>query len=157
MRGIGARSWLTAESLDVISRLGVARLLWHVGAADRLSALGSAERLAAPGRAALEVVDLEQPTLAFELRQPPALPPAPLTLAAAFDALQRAARPTARDNHPLAERLAALTGYGGAPLLRPDARASLLVLRPRDASASRAEALEIETVFLDGREVRGPR
>jgi hypothetical protein len=157
VRGVGARSWLSAESLDAISRLGVARLRWHVGAADRAAALVSAARLAAPGRAALEVVDLQEPTLAVVIRQPPPGPPAPVTLAAALDALQRAARPAAKDQHPLAERLAVLTGYGGAPLLRPDAPASLLILRPREASASDVGALEIEAVFIDGREVRGAR
>jgi hypothetical protein len=38
-------------------------------------------------------------------------------------------------------------------LLQPDARASLLVLRPRSASpAFDPAALELESVFVDGRE-----
>jgi hypothetical protein len=153
VHGIGARAWLTAETLDAISRLGVARVRWHVSAPDREAALEVAARVAAPGRAALEVAEPRDPGLPIEIARPPSVPPPPLTLAAALAALG-AAKP---DSGPLAARLAALTGYSGAPLLRPDARASLVVLRPHDAGAGDDGALEIEAVFVDGREVRGAR
>jgi hypothetical protein len=37
-------------------------------------------------------------------------------------------------------------------VVAPDARASLVVLRPRDEGARDAGRLDLETVFLDGRE-----
>ena len=156
VRGIEARSWLEAESLDAISRLGVASIRWHVAASDREEALRVVEALAAPARTAIEVADLRDPVRAIEIRSPPVAPPAPLTLSAALGALVHA-KPSAPDAASLRERLAGLTGYSGTPLLRPDARASLLLLRSRDGSVSDPAALEIEAVFLDGREVGGAR
>jgi len=102
------------------------------------------------------VADLRDPVRAIEIRSPPVAPPSPLTLAAALGALAHA-KPSAPDAASLRERLAALTGYSGTPLLRPDARASLLLLRSRDGSVSDPATLEIEAVFLDGREVGGAR
>ena len=157
VHGIGARAWLSAEALDAASRLGVARVLWHVSASDREAALAIAGGLAAPGRAALEIADSRDPGLAIEIAGPPSVPPLPVTLAAAVAALGGTAKPAASGRGPLAVRLAALTGYAGVPLLRPDARASLVVLRPRGGSARDDGALEIEAVFVDGREVRGAR
>jgi len=84
------------------------------------------------------------------------VPPSPLTLSAALGALTHA-KGKATDPATLRERLAGLTGYSRMPLLRPDARASLLLLRSRDGGVSDASALEIEAVFLDGREVGGVR
>jgi hypothetical protein len=156
VRGIGARAWLTAASLDAISRLGVAQVRWHVAASDRDAALRVAETLAAPARATLEVAGLDDPVRILEIESPPVAPPAPLTLAAALGALSHA-KPKAPEGATLRERLAGLTGYSGMPLLRPDARASFLVLRSRDGSVSDPAALEIEAVFLDGREVGGAR
>jgi len=156
VRGIGARAWLTPGALDAMRRLGVAQLRWHVGASDREQALRVAESLAAPARAVVEVADLADPVRAIEIDSPPVVPPSPLTLSAALGALTHA-KGKATDPATLRERLAGLTGYSGMPLLRPDARASLLLLRSRDGGVSDASALEIEAVFLDGREVGGVR
>ena len=156
VRGIDARSWLKAESLDAISRLGVASIRWHVAGSDREEALRVVDGLSAPARTAIEVADLRDPVRAIEIRSPPVAPPSPLTLAAALAALAHA-QPSAPDAAPFRERIAALTGYSGTPLLRPDARASLLLLRSRDGSVSDPATLEIEAIFLDGREVGGAR
>ena len=48
VRGSAASSWLSADALDAVSRLGVARVRWHVAAADREAALQVAARLQAP-------------------------------------------------------------------------------------------------------------
>ena len=157
VRGIDARSWLDAEALGAISALGVGRLRWHVAASDRAAALAVADRLAAPGRAALEVVDLQQAGFTLEIEARPRAVPSPVTLAAALAALVPRAALGSSDARPLAERLGSLTAYDGVPLLRPEARASLLVLRSREAAAADPAALEIEAVFLDGREARGAR
>jgi len=157
VRGIDARLWLSAEALDTISRLGVAHVRWHVSASEREEALRVADRLAAPGRAAVEVADFRDAVWAIEIQSAPVPPPAPVTLAAALGALAHGAKPPPGEPRSLGERLAALTGYSGTPLLRPDARASLLILRSRDGSVLDPAALEIEAVFLDGHEVEGVR
>jgi len=153
VRGIDARSWLTAETLDEISRLGVSRVLWHVAASDREAALATAVRVTAPGRATIEVADVGAPVHAIEIPGPPSSPTSPVSLAAALDTLTRGAWREPPCSRTLAERLAGLTGQSGAPLLRPDAKASLLVLRPRHGAGTDAGSLEIEAVILDGREV----
>src|SRR6185503_19139334 len=152
VRGIGARAWLTPGALDAMSRLGVAQLRWHVGASDLEQALRVAEGLDARARAVVEVADLADPVRAIEIDSPPVVPPSPLTLSAALGALTHS-KPKAPHAASLRERLAGLTGYSGMPLLRPDARASLLLLRSRDDGVSDAAALEIETVFLDRRKI----
>jgi hypothetical protein len=157
VRGLAARRWLDRAAIDALSRLGVARLLWHVRASERPQALAVAARLAAPGRAALEVVDAGDPTLALELVGPPRPASSPLTLSAALEALAPARARAPEAARPLVERLGPLTGYAGTPVLRPGARASFLVMRPREAGALEPGALEIETVVLDGREFRDAR
>jgi hypothetical protein len=158
VRGADARSWLSASVLDAVSRLGVARLRWHVAPAERPAALTVAERLSAPGRAAIEVVDLDTRAFALEISGPPAAVASPPTVASALEALTRGAWREAPASTTLAEQLAVLSGEasGGAPALRPDARACLLVLRPRDAARLDASSLEIEAALLDGREAPSP-
>jgi hypothetical protein len=158
VRGIEARSWLTADTLDAVSRLGVARVSWHVAGADREAALVVAARLGAPGRAVVEVVDPAAPAHTLVILGPPPPVAGPVTLAAAAAALSRGARPGGTAAAP-AGWLAGLlgAGAGAAPLLCPDASASLLVLRPLRGEALDPESLAIETVFLDGRELGGSR
>ena len=61
----------------------------------------------------------------------------------------------------LGELLGELAGgehaAAGRPLVAPDARASLVVLRPREDGALDAARLDLETVFVDGREPGGSR
>jgi hypothetical protein len=158
VRGAGARSWLSAAALDAVSRLGVARLRWHVAPAERSAALALAERLAAPGRSAIEVADLDAPAYALAIPGPPSAVASPPTVASALAALTHGAWRGTEAPTPLAESLASLTGQakGAAPALRPEQPASLLVLRPRDADRLDASALEIEAVLLDGREAASP-
>jgi hypothetical protein len=159
VRGLAAGSWLSAETLDAVSRLGVARLRWHVTAADREAARQAALRVQAPGRAALEVAEAGAPEHAIVISGPPPAVTASPTLAAALKALTHGAWREPAGARSLAEPLAVLLGAGpgAAPLLRPDARASLLVLRPTGGAGLDATSLAIEAVILDGREVGGGR
>jgi hypothetical protein len=153
VRGLGARAWLDADRLATIGRLGVARLLWHVAPASRPEALAHADPLEAPGRPTIEVVDVDAPVRLLEIPAPPGLPPSP-TLEAALDALTgRGWRPRA-GGRPLDGLLADLAGVAPAalPPVAPDARASLVVLRPREEGAREPGRLDLETVFIDGRE-----
>jgi len=159
VRGLAAGSWLTAETLDAVSRLGVARVRWHVAAVDREAARQVAERLQAQGRAALEVAEAGAPEHAIVIPAPPPAVSEPVSLRSALLALTGGAWREPPGVPPLAERLGALVGAGpgAGPLLRPDARASLLVLRPTDAAGFDAGSLAIEAVFLDGRVAGGGR
>ncbi len=159
VRGAAASEWLSAEALDAVSRLGVARVRWHVAPADREAARQAAERLQAPGRAALEVAEAGAPEHALVIPGPPAAVSEPVSLASALVALTGGAWREPAGLSPLAERLGALVGAGpgAGPLLRPDARASLVVLRRTDGTGLDTGSLAIEAVFLDGREVGGSR
>jgi hypothetical protein len=159
VRGWDARSWLTAETLDAVSRLGVGRVRWHVAAADRETAVALAERLERPGRAALEVVDLSAPAQAVVIPGPPQPVAQPLSLAAAVAVLTGGAGRSAAPASPTLASLAELVGAtaGAGPLLRPDARASLLILRPPADSGLDPASLLIDAVYIDGREPPGAR
>jgi hypothetical protein len=154
VRGAGARAWLDRGALDAIGRLGVARLLWHVAPASRPDALAHAGPLAAPGRPAVEVVDADAPSSLLEIVAPPGTPSSG-SLESALDALTGGAWRTRAGGRSLGELLGDLGGARpahGDPVVAPDARASLVVLRPRDEGARDAGRLDLETVFLDGRE-----
>ena len=159
VRGLAAGSWLKAETLDAVSRLGVARVRWHVTAVDREAARQLAERLQAPGRAVLEVAEAGAPEHAIVVPGPPPAVSEPVSLTSALLALTGGAWREPPGEPPLAERLGVLVGAGpeAGPLLRPDARASLLVLRATGGAGLDAASLAIEAVFLDGREVGGGR
>jgi hypothetical protein len=155
VRGLVAREWLDAARLDAIGRLGVAALRWHVAPADRPAALAHAAPLAVPGRPAVEVVDEGAPARFLEVAAPPA-PPASSSLEAALDALTARAWRARAAGRSLADLLSDLSGWGAVdPVLGLDARASLLVLRQRGESALEAAVLDLEAVFLDGREPSG--
>jgi hypothetical protein len=157
--GLDARSWLTAEALAAVGRLGVARLRWHVTPADRPAALAHAEGLTAPGRPALEVVDAGAPASLLGIGAAPAAPSS-ASVEAALDALGRGSWRASAAGRPLAAILGELAGAGpdaSAPLVAPDARASLLVLRPREGVALDASSVDLESVLIDGREPGGAR
>jgi len=159
VRGLAASSWLSAETLVAVSRLGVARVRWHVAAADREAARQAAERLAAPGRAAIEIPEAGAPEHAIVIPGPLPDVSEPVSLTSALLALTGGAWREPPGVPSLTERLGALVGAGpgAGPLLRPDARASLVILRPLGGSGLDPESLVIESVFLDGREVGGAR
>ncbi len=160
VRGLAAREWLSAESLDGVSRLGVARVRWHVDPADREAARQLAERLQAGGRAVVEVAEAGAPEHALVIPGPPLAAAQPVTLASALQALTHGAwREAAPGASSLSERLGALVGAapGAGPLLRPEARASLVGLRPLRGESTDAASLAIEAVYLDGREAGGGR
>jgi hypothetical protein len=155
VRGLAARAWLDAARLDAIGRLGVAALRWHVAPADRPAALAHAAPLARPGRPAVEVVDEGAAARFLEVAGPPA-PPASPSLEAALDALTARSWRARVAGRPLADLLSDLSGWGSVdPVLGPDARASILVLRQRGESALEAASLDLEAAFLDGREPAG--
>ena len=159
VRGLAARSWLTAEALDAAGRLGVARLRWHVAPADRPEAMAHAERLTAPGRPPLEVVDAGAPASLLEVASPPGAPSSP-AVESALDALTRGTWRALAAGRSLGELLGDLAGVpaaAGAPLVAPDTRASLVVLRPREGKALDASSVDLEAVFIDGREPGGSR
>ena len=133
VRGLGARSWLTAEALVAAGRLGVARLRWHVAPADRPEALAHAGRLAAPGRPPLEVVDADAPASLLEIASPPGAPSSP-AVESALDALTRGSWRARAAGRPLGALLGELAGAGPAPPARswPPTRA------PRSSSCARA-------------------
>jgi hypothetical protein len=156
VRGLGTRPWLTPENLVAVGRLGVARLRWHVAPVDRPQAVAHAGGLDTPGRPEIEVVDTDAPADLLEVAVPPGPPSAP-TLEAALDALTRGAWRGKALGRPLADLLGDLAGEASspAPLVAPDTRASLVVLRPREGGALDAGHLEIEAVLLDGRDPGG--
>ena len=159
VRGLGASSWLSAEALDAVSRLGVARLRWHVAAGDREAARQIAERLQAAGRAALEVAEAGAPEHALVIPGPPPAVSEPRSLTSALLALTGGSWREPPGAPPLSEALLALVGSAAdaGPSLRPDARASLLVLRSLGGAGLDAGSLVIESVYLDGREVGAGR
>jgi len=159
VQGLDARSWLTPETLAAAGRLGVARLRWHVAPADRPEALQHAERLAAPGGPPLEVVDAATPASLLQVASPPAVPSSP-AVASALDALTRGTWRSRAAGRSLGELLGDLAGaatLAGGPLVAPDTRASLVVLRPRADVALDASSVDLEAVFIDGREPGGSR
>jgi hypothetical protein len=154
VRGLDARSWLSAEALVAVGRLGVARLLWHVAPLDRAEALALAGRLAAPGRPSVEVVDADVPASLLEIASPPGTPASP-ALESVLDALTRRSWRDRAKGRPLGALLGELAAAGRAvddPLVTPDEPASLVVLRPREEGTLDAGRLDLEAVFIDGRE-----
>jgi hypothetical protein len=159
VRGLAARSWLTADTLTAAGRLGVARLRWHVAPADRPEALEHAEQLTAPGRPALEVLDADAPASLLEVARPP-VAPSSLAVESVLDALTHGAWRSRAAGRSLGDLLGDLAGAGaptGAPLVAPDTRASLVVLRPREGAFLDASSVDLEAVFIDGREPGAPR
>jgi hypothetical protein len=159
VRGYAASAWLDAAALDAISRLGVARVRWHVAASDREAARQAALRLLAPGRTRIDVVDGATPELALVIPGPPAPLSAPVALDAALAALTRGAWREPGESLARPGRLSALVGSAPdeAPPLRPDAEASLVVLRPSGSGKLDPASLTIEAVLLDGRPAGGGR
>ena len=159
IRGKAASAWLTAGALDAISRLGVARVRWHVAASEREAAEQAAQRLRAPGRARLDVVDAATPELALVIARPPAAPKPPLSLEAALSALTGGSWRKNGSSLARPGSVSALVGTApdAAPPLRPDVEASLVVLLPRQPGQLDAGSLAIEAVVVDGRPAGGGR
>jgi hypothetical protein len=154
IRGIGAREWLDGDVLGTLARLGVARLRWRVEPGNREAAVEWARALEAPGRPALEVADVMTSEPGFlEITGPPATP-ASSELDAVLDTLTGGAWRAKTGGRSFGELLGPLTGYGEgeAPLLRVEAPASLILLRPQTPGAQETRALFLEKVLVDGRE-----
>jgi hypothetical protein len=154
IRGIGAREWLDGDVLGTLARLGVARLRWRVEPGKREAAVEWARALEAPGRPALEVADVMTSEPGFlEITGPPATP-ASSELDAVLDTLTGGAWRAKTGGRSFGELLGPLTGYGEGevPLLRVEAPASFILLRPQTPGAQEARALFLEKVLVDGRE-----
>ena len=172
VRGSAAGAWLDAKALDAMARLGVGRVRWHVAPAARPRAEAASSRLAAAGRPAIEVVDAALPVCPLLAAGAPHAATG-TCLADALDALTSRRWP-GRGRAVAAGRLlrdlACAAGDAGSrdagaaapsppavPLIVPEAPASLLVLRPRaQGSTLDPAALEVERVFVDGREPAAP-
>ena len=149
VRGLAARRWLTARALDDMARLGVGALRWHVARRDVGRGAGRRRRaLARPGRPTIEVVAIDRRAVAARRR-----------------ARRRAVRVARAGRRPRRPRRL------GAPKRRSSAAA-----RPRIAGAGRAhprragvvprpaagirrstpEALVLDAVYIDGRELPPP-
>jgi hypothetical protein len=155
IRGFAAREWLSGGSLAALARLGVARLRWHVDPAARDEATAFAGRLAGAGRPAIEVVSSSSPPHFLVVDGPPA-EPGGRTLEACLDALTGGSWAKERADRALGTMLGVLAGQPEGPSppeppLRPDAEASLLVLRPLGGPPDFA-TVDLEAVFVDGRE-----
>lgn len=146
-----ARRWLDGATLDLLARLGVARVVWRVP----LGRVGAAEQraraLAGSGRPRVDVTSDRAELPRIVLRRAPALP-AGRELAARLAALAEAG--DARAPREPGERLAALWGDAPRPL-RFEGPASFLVVRPaaEDGEVTRAA---VASVFLDGVELVEP-
>jgi len=146
VRGLAARSWLTAGALDAMARLGVVSVLWEVGPPDYAEAGRVTAELEADGRppvrAVLERAGGEAGGAGLEVSAAPRNG-AP-TLGAALQALSADA-PVSWSADGLPRRLA-----GGGRAFVPEARASFLVLRPSDG-ATDPLGMALDTVWIEGR------
>ena len=140
VRGLAARRWLTPGALDDMARLGVAQLRWHVATSDVGFAQTAAAALAGPGRPAIEIVGATDAPAPLVMSRPPRRPVS-RTLGDFVDALGTWKEATAP---PAPIRLA------------PDAPASLLILRGGDAAGLDVRKLEVDAVYIDGRELSPP-
>jgi len=164
-RGPSVREWLDDDAAILLARLGVARLRWHVVPAERAGALAVAAALAGPGRTAIEVVDAEEPACPLEINGPPRPAVSP-RVDDVLDALTLGEWRARMAGRSLGSALASLTrcpdGPPARPALAPSGPATFLVLRPRGTSPDEAGALslsaheerglDLEAVFIDGRE-----
>ena len=155
VRGLESRAWLEAGGIGALARLGVVRLRWHVDASDRAEAVAAAGFLEGAGRPSIEVTCLEDPAHLVSVGGPPD-PPASARLDAALDALTGARWRGRAGEGTFGELLGPLAGIGGdeqgTPLLSRDEPATFLVLRATRPDATSPAELELERVFLDGRE-----
>jgi len=141
----GARDWLTPDTLDAMSALGVGAVRWHLPPEGRAAAEDLARAYQAPGRAAIAVVPVDDPRMPLAPVAPPVAAAGP-TLGAAIDALVGPGWRAGDRSVFLTRALAA-----GAASLTLDARASLLLLRGPAPRALDPDALRLERVFIDGR------
>jgi hypothetical protein len=149
VRGGRAREWLTAPSLEALARLGVGLVRWQVEAAERGPAAEAAQRLGGPARPRVVVAGVDEPEALLRLEGPPSAPRSS-TLAGVLEALAGRGWRDRMGGQPVDELLARLA----AGPLTLEAPASLLVLRPAPDGSLDPEQAQIETVWIDGREIR---
>jgi len=140
VRGLAAQRWLTPRALDDMARLGVGRLRWHVRPPDVGAAQAAVAALAGPGRPAIEIVGAADALSPLVVSHAPRRPVSGTLggFAAALGTWKTVTVP------PAPIRLAL------------DAPASFLVLRGGDAAALDAGKLEVDAVYIDGRELPPP-
>ena len=152
VRGIAARRWLSPMALDDMARLGVGFLRWHVPVREVGTAQAVAAEHSAPLRPTITVVGYADPLSLLVLTRAPRRPVS-RSVADALAALGAWRAP----KRPFASALPLLTApppTGLAPVrLSPDAPASFLVLRGASDSVLDPARLELDAVFVDGREL----
>ena len=152
VRGIAARRWLSPMALDDMARLGVGFLRWHVPVREVGTAQAVAAEHSAPRRPTITVVGYADPLSLLVLTRAPRRPVS-RSVADALAALGAWRAP----KRPFASALPLLTApppTGLAPVrLIPDAPASFLVLRGASDSVLDPARLELDAVFVDGREL----
>jgi hypothetical protein len=140
VRGLAARRWLTPRALDDMGRLGVGLLRWHVLTRDIGFAQSAVAALVGPGRPAIEIVGARAALSPLVVSRPPR-------------------KPVSRT---LGDFVVALGTWKDVPAspapipLAPDAPASFLVLRGGDADGLDARKLEVDAVYIDGRQLSPP-
>ena len=160
VRGLAARSWLTAEALvgRGSARGRAARLARGPGRAARGAGPRGRARAARAGRRSTSWTPARRPTCWRSPRRPGRRPRPPSS--------RRSRRSRERSWRERSGGRPARRSFSGSwrgrarPPLRSwpsDARASLVVLRPREEGALDAARLDLETVFVDGREPGGTR
>lgn len=149
VRGGRAREWLTAPTLEALARLGVGLVRWQVEAAERGPAAEAAQRLGGPARPRVVVAGVDEPEALLRLEGPPSAPRSS-TLAGVLEALAGRGWRDRMGGQPVDE----LLGRLAAGPLTLEAPASLLVLRPAPDGSLDPEQAQIETVWIDGREIR---
>ncbi len=149
VRGGRAREWLTAPTLEALARLGVGLVRWQVEAAERGPAAEAAQRLGGPARPRVVVAGVDEPEALLRVEGPPSAP-RNSTLAGVLEALAGRGWRDRMGGQPVDELLGRLAG---GPLTL-DGPASFLVLRPAPDGSLDPEQAQMETVWIDGREIR---
>jgi hypothetical protein len=157
--GWTARRWLDGGTLAQLARMGVGTVRWSVASRRAILAKALARRLAHRGRARLQVVTSGAPQPLLRLAAPP---PAPRSdsLADLLDALGGETwRRTLGAEAPVEELASLAVADGSAwrswPALRRGQPASFLLVSPADESRVDLDEARLESVWIDGVEVRG--
>ena len=148
--GLAARQFLDGPGLDLLARLGVAKVRWVVAGRELAAALAFAEAEQGPRRPRLEV-STDRASLPPRLLQRRPQMPSSRRLGDTLHALEAASRRAAGDPG-FAARLAALWNGAAAPLLRYEGSATFLAAR---AGRDLDEASSLALIYLEGLAIEG--
>ena len=161
VRGLEAAEWLTSTQLQILGRLGVATLLWHLSETERTHAETLAAHRSSPGGSRIEMVDLGVPLAWLEL-DGAVVEPASRTLAALLDALGAPGWRDVQARSGLDDLLSRLAGPTRSAVVRPrpvpvlpGTPASVVLLRPTGEEGLDLATATAEKLWIDGVEARG--